>query len=109
MSSEIGDELLTRLEDARQLVESRVRPDGEYDGWTGKDVLTHLGAYARMVAAILRAEAEGRQATDAELYGRELTVEERALGGLDEVNEAIRREYEALPYDESLALWRTMH
>jgi len=109
MSGTIRDEFLTQLEDARQLVERRVRPDGEYDGWSGKDVLTHLAAYARLIAAMLRAEAEDRPATDAELYGRELTTEERALGGLDEVNEAIRREYEALPYDQALALWRAMH
>jgi hypothetical protein len=109
MSGTIRDEFLTQLEDARQLVERRVRPDGEYDGWSGKDVLTHLGAYARLIAAMLRAEAERRQATDAELYGRELTAAERALGGLDEVNEAIRREYETLSYDEAVALWRTMH
>ena len=85
-------------------VERRVRPEGEYDGWSGKDVLTHLAAYARLIASLLRAEAEGRQATDAELYGRELTAHERALGGLDEVNEAIRRAYEALTYDEVVSL-----
>lgn len=109
MAGTIRAESLAQLEDARQLVERRMRPEGEYDGWTGKDVLTHLGAFARLIAAMLRAEAEGRQATDAELYGRDLTAQERALGGLDEVNEAIRREYAAMPYDEALALWRTLH
>jgi hypothetical protein len=108
MSGTISKEFLTQLENARQLVERHVRPDGEYEGWTGRDVLIHLGAYARLIAAILRAEAEGRKATDAELYGRELTDEERALVGLDEVNEAVRRQYDALSYDEAWTLWRTM-
>src|SRR5438046_1954506 len=102
MSVTMREEYLTRLEDARQLVARRARPDGEYDGWSGKDILTHLAAYARLIAAILRAEAESRPATDAALYGRELTAEERALGGVDEVNEAIRREFASLPYGEAL-------
>jgi hypothetical protein len=72
-------------------------------------VLCHLAAYARLVAAVLRGAADGRQATDRELYGRELTDAERALGGLDEVNEAIRREHATLSYGEGLALWRAMH
>lgn len=104
-----GAELQTRLAQAGRLVEDRVRPDGFYDGWAGKDVLCHLAAYARLVGAVLGAEAEGRQATERELYGRELREDERALAGLDEVNEAIRREHAALGYDEALAFWRTMH
>src|SRR5437773_1090578 len=109
MSMTSHDQILVELDRTRILVERRVRPAGYYDGWSGKDILTHLGAYARLIAAILRAQAEGRQATDAELYGRELTTDERAVGGVDEVNEAIRREYEALTYDEALALWQMLH
>jgi hypothetical protein len=103
------EEILARLARAGRLVEERVRPDGFYDGWSGKDVLCHLAAYARLVGAVLGAEAEGRRATDRELYGRDLTADELALGGLDEVNEAIRREYAALGHDEALAFWRVMH
>jgi hypothetical protein len=103
------DELQARLAQVGRLVEDRVRPDGSYDGWAGREVLCHLAAYARLVGAVLAAEADGRQATERELYGRELREDERALAGLDEVNEAIRREYAALGYDEALAYWRTMH
>ena len=49
MSVTMREEYLTRLEDARQLVARRARPDGEYDGWSGKDILTHLAAYARLI------------------------------------------------------------
>jgi hypothetical protein len=103
------DEILARLAQARRLVEDRVRPDGFYDGWAGKDVLCHIAAYARLVGAVLGAEAEGRRATNRELYGRELREDELALAGLDAVNEAIRQEYAALGYEEALAFWRTMH
>lgn len=103
------EELLARLVQAGRLVEERVRPNGFYDGWMGNDVLCHLAAYARLVGAVLGAEAEERRATDQELYGRDLTADELALAGLDEVNEAIRREHAALGYDEALAFWRAMH
>ena len=109
MSNTVSDELLGRLAETRQLVETRVRATGEYEGWTGRDVLTHLGAYARVIAAILRAEADHRTATDVELYGRELTPEEGSLVGLDDVNEEIRREYDSLSFDEARSLWRTTH
>jgi hypothetical protein len=102
-------QVVADLERAGRLVEKRVRPGGDFDGWSGRDVLCHLAAYARLVGAILRAEAETRVATEAELYGRELSQAERALSDLDEVNEALRREYTDLSYDEALAIWRAMH
>jgi hypothetical protein len=98
-----------RLAQVGRLVEERVQPEGFYDGWSGKDVLCHLAAYARLVGAVLGAEADGRRATERELYGRELREDERALANLDEVNEAIRREYAAFGYDEALDFWRAMH
>jgi hypothetical protein len=103
------DEALTDLERAGRLVEQRVSADGNFDGWGGREVLCHLGAYARLVGAVLQASAEGRPPTTTELYGRELTDEESAIVDLDGVNEAIRREYEALSYNEALAFWRAMH
>ena len=103
------NEIVTRLRNAGQIVETRVHPAGTYEGWDGKDLLSHLAAYAQLVAAILGAEAETRRATDRELYGRDLSAEEVALGGLNEVNEAIRREYAALSYAQALAFWRAMH
>jgi hypothetical protein len=72
-------------------------------------LLCHLGAYARLVGAILAAEAEGRSATARELYGRDLTDAERAMVDLDEINEALRGEGARLRYDEALAFWREMH
>jgi hypothetical protein len=107
--SPIRDEALTDLERVGHLVEQRVSEGGSFDGWGGREVLCHLGAYARLVGAVLQGEAEGRPPTTTELYGRELTDRELAMLGLDEVNEAIRREYEALSYDEALAFWRAMH
>ena len=103
------DAVLTDLERAGQLVEQRVSPDGMFGGWNGRDVLCHLAAYARLVGALLRGEAEGRRPTSTELYGRELREEELALGGLDEVNAAIQRECVGLSYAEALAFWRAMH
>jgi hypothetical protein len=44
-----------------------------------------------------------------ELYGRELTDKESAIVDLDGVNEAIRREYEALSYNDAPAFWWAMH
>jgi hypothetical protein len=97
------------LEQAGQLVEQRVRPDGTFDGWSGRDVLCHLAAYTRLVAAVLRSTAEQRPPTSAELYGRELTDEEHALTDLDAINAAVLRAHAGLSYAEALVLWRTMH
>jgi len=103
------EQILANLERVGRLVEERAHPGGDFDGWSGRDVLCHLAAYARLVGAILRAEAEGRAATELELYGRELGDAERALSDLDDVNEAVRKEYAGLTYDEALAFWRAMH
>ncbi len=103
------DEALSDLKRAGRLVEQRISPDGSFDGWGGRDVLCHLGAYARLVGAVLQGRAEGRPPTMTELYGRDLTDVESAMVELDEVNEAIRREYEALSYNEALAFWRAKH
>ena len=103
------EQVLKDVERAGRLVEDRVRPDGDFGGWSGRDVLCHLAAFARVVGAILRAEAEGRVATESELYGRELTDAERAIGDLDEVNEGVRREHAGLSYEDALAFWRAMH
>ena len=100
---------LADLEQAGHLVEQRVRPDGTFHGWDGRDVLCHLAVYARLVGAVMRSTAEKRLPTSAELYGRELTEEEQALTDLDAINEAQRSEYAALSYDEGLAFWRAMH
>jgi hypothetical protein len=102
-------QVLADLERAGRLVEDRVHPGGDFDGWAGRDVLCHLAAFARLVGAILRAEAEGRAATEPELYGRELSDAERAVSDLDEVNEGVRREHAGLSYEEALAFWRVTH
>ena len=94
---------------ASLLVEQRIRPDGRYEGWDGRELLCHLAAYARVIGAALRGVAEGRAPTGAELYGRDLTPEERRVADLDEVNAAVQREYAGLSYDEALAFWRDMH
>jgi Mycothiol maleylpyruvate isomerase N-terminal domain len=107
--SRTRDDALSDLQRVGRLVEQRVSPGGVFDGWGGRDVLSHLAAYARLVGAVLKGQAEGRRPTISELYGRELIVEELAMVGLDEVNEAIRREYEALSYQGALAFWRAMH
>jgi hypothetical protein len=86
-----------------------VRPDGNFDGWDGCDVLCHLATYTRLVGAILRATAEDRSATNVELYGRELTEQELAMTDLDEINAAAQQETAALSYAEALAFWRAMH
>jgi hypothetical protein len=103
------DDVIAGLVQAGQLVEHRLRPDGMFDGWGGRDVLCHLGAYARLVGAVLQGEAERRRPSMTELYGRELSNEELATVGLDAVNEAIRREHEGLSYDQAVALWRAKH
>jgi hypothetical protein len=97
------------LEGARQVVERRVQPDGLFDGWDGRDVLCHLAAYARVVAAVLRSTAENRPPSSIELYGRELSEEESSLTDLDAINEAIHHESSALGYADALRLWRDMH
>jgi hypothetical protein len=101
--------ILTDLDQAGQLVERRVQPDGSFDGWNGRDVLCHLAAYTRVVAAILRSTAEHRLPTSAELYGRELTDQEQALTNLDAINAAVLRAYDGLSYAEALTFWRSMH
>jgi hypothetical protein len=100
---------VAKLNQAGHLVEDNVRPDGTFDGWDGRDVLCHLAAYTRLVGAVLRSTAEHRLPSSTELYGRELTDEEQALVDLDAINEALRRTYEDLSYDEALAFWRGMH
>ena len=100
---------LANLTQAGELVEHRVRPEGNFDGWDGRDVLCHLAAYARVIGAILRATAEDRPATNVELYGRELTAAELAMADVDEINAATQRETAALSYAQALAFWRAMH
>jgi hypothetical protein len=90
-------------------VEQRVNPEGNFDGWNGRDVLCHLAVYARVVGAILRATAEDRSATTVELYGRELTAEEQQMTDLDEINAAAQRDTAHLSYAEAQAFWRTTH
>ena len=106
---EISSECLASLRRARRLVEQRVRPQGNFDGWNGRDVLCHLAVYTRVVAAILRATVENRSATTQELYGRELTPEELAMTDLDEINAAAQRDTAHLSYAEALNFWRAMH
>jgi hypothetical protein len=106
---EVVSESLASLRRARSLVEQRIRPEGNFDGWNGRDVLCHLAVYARVVGAILRATADNREATTVELYGRELTAEEQAMTDLDEINAAAQRDTAHLSYAEARAFWRTMH
>ena len=97
------------LERARQVVEDRVSPAGTFEGWSGREVLCHLAAYAKVVGAALQGVAEGRPPTNSELYGRELTDAELALSDLDEINAGVQSQYAGLTYDEALAFWRAMH
>ena len=90
------------LDRAGRLVEGGVRPGGMFDGWSGRDVLCHLGAYARLAGAILQAEAESRQPSTSELYGRELSNEELAIVGLDHVKRRV------LDIGERRALWERL-
>ncbi len=101
-------ETLERLAGASMLVERRIRPDGRYEGWNGREVLCHLAAYARLIGAALRGVAEDRTPTETELYGRSLTADERRVADLDDVNAAVQREYAGLSYEEALAFWRRM-
>ncbi len=98
---------LALLEPAAHMVDSHMHPDGTYAGWSGREVLIHLAVYARLVGAVLRAEAE-RQATPVELFGRELSDDELQLD-LDDQNAAAQREYAALDWQQALAFWRGMH
>jgi hypothetical protein len=72
-------------------------------------VLCHLAAYARLVGGVLRGAAEDRSPSHTELYGRELTQQEQAFTDLDAINDAVRREYAALSYDDALVFWRATH
>ncbi len=91
------------------MVEQNIWPEGNFEGWTGRDVLCHLAVYARVVGAILRATAEDRSPTGVELYGRELTPQESAMTDLDEINAAALRDTAHLSYAEALAFWRARH
>ncbi len=102
------EELLVELRRAGDLVEQRVVPDGSYGGWSGHDVLVHLAAYTRLVAAMLRGAAEQRRPSGAELFGRELTPAEQAMKDLNQINHAVIDEYANLSYDEVHELWRTL-
>ena len=90
-------------------MEERVSPDGTFEGWSGREVLCHLAAYAKVLGAALQGVAEGRPLTSSELYGRELTDAELALSDLDEINAAVQSHYAGLTYDEALAFWRATH
>jgi hypothetical protein len=100
------DEVLADLRGAGELVEERVAPEETFGGWSGHDVLVHLAAYTRVVCAIVRGVAEGRDPTEAELFGRELTEAERAMSDLDAVNQAVVDEFAHLSHGEALAMWR---
>jgi hypothetical protein len=102
------EETVAMLDAGGALMEGRVRPEGTYDGWDGREVLVHLAVYARVVGALMRAKAEAREATAVELFGRELTDEELRLD-LDGQNAAVQREYVALGWAEALAFWRLVH
>ncbi|MBV9354742.1 MAG: maleylpyruvate isomerase N-terminal domain-containing protein [Chloroflexi bacterium] len=102
------DQAIALLVPTARLVEGRVRPDGSYEGWSGREVLIHLAVYARVVGALLQAAAEARQPTAAELFGRELSAEELRLG-LDEQNALAQQEYAALDFAQALTFWRSMH
>ena len=100
---------LAQLDRGGRIVEQRVHPNGTFGGWSGHDVLCHLADYARLVRGVLRGAAENRSPTDTELYGRELSEQERALTDLDAINDAVQREYAALSYQDAFAFWRAMH
>jgi hypothetical protein len=102
-------EVQAALERARQVVEDRVSPDGTFEGWSGREVLCHLAAYAKVIGGALQGVAEGRPPTNSELYGRELTDAQLALSDLDEINAAVQSHYAGLTYDEALAFWRAVH
>jgi DinB superfamily len=103
------NELVAELLRAGELVEQRVSPEASFGGWSGRDVLVHLAAYTRLVAAFLRGAAEQRVPGHAELFGRELSEAELAMNDLDQINHAVIREHAHLSYGEARALWRSMH
>jgi hypothetical protein len=102
-------EAAAELRRAGEHVELLVNGDGTYGGWSGHDLLVHLGAYARVVGALLRAAADDREPTNPELYGRELSEAELAITDLDDINHAVIREHAHLSYAEALGFWRSMH
>lgn len=105
-------ELLVRLERERAAWdallakvprEAMARPGVEGD-WSVKDVVAHVMAYERWTAAQLRAEREGRRATDLEQYGTDDAPAIAEATDLDERNAAIHDQHRALPADEVLSL-----
>jgi DinB superfamily len=98
------DRTIAQLQRAESLMRSRI-PGGRHGGWDDAEVVWHLTAYTRAVAAVLRGAAEARQPSSAELFGRELTADELSLE-LDEQNEAIRRQYADQARD-AIAEWRS--
>ncbi len=105
----IRAEIEATLRQAGDRVEQEVTPNGVYGGWSGHDVLIHLGGYTRLVGALLRGVAEEREASESELYGRELTPAERAMTDLNAINQAVIDEYAHLTYEEARALWQGLH
>jgi hypothetical protein len=71
------------------------------DGRSVKDLLAHIAAYERWTAAQMRAANEGRAPTDMELYGRESLPPEAQEWDLDQINAAIREQYQDLTYSEA--------
>lgn len=70
-------------------------------GSSVKDLLAHIAAYERWTAAQMRAAHEGRAPTDMELYGRESLPPEAHDWDLDQINEAIKDQHQALTYPEA--------
>jgi hypothetical protein len=101
-----GDEAVAGLRRVGQLVEQQVTPEGTYGGWSGHDVLVHLGAVTRLVGAFLRGAAEHRQPTPTELFSRELTPAEQAMTDLHQINQAVVDEFAHLSFDAARDQWR---
>lgn len=74
------------------------------DGGSVKDLLAHIAAYERWTAAQMRAANEGRAPTDMELYGQESLPPEAQNWDTDQINAAIRDQYQDLTYAEARAL-----
>jgi uncharacterized protein (TIGR03083 family) len=72
-------------------------------GWSVKDLVAHIAAYEQWTAAQIAAGAEGRRATDMELYGVEELPEDPEGWDLDRQNAAIQERYAALSYPDALA------
>lgn len=66
------------------------------DGSSVKDLLAHIAAYERWTATQMRAANEGRAPTDMELSGRESLPPEAQTWGTDQINAAIREQYDDL-------------